>query len=143
MALPELGAKRIMAEIIEVLQELGELAHWTQTPAPAPHGNLTCPAIVAFRFISTPRKAEDILEMALASIHGNIAWHLSTSGCMWVIQPKRIPDLTKERGLLGGLEAARIIMQEDPEFGLQSNRELASLADHIRTVTKAFLDSCR
>ena len=55
----------------------------------------------------------------------------------------KIPDLTEERGLLGGLEAAGILMDEYPEFGLQSNRELATLADHIRTVARATPDTGR
>jgi hypothetical protein len=127
-----------MADIIDVLQELGELAHWVQRPAPAPHGDLTYPAIISFCFKSNPIKAEEILEVAIASFQGDISWQFfPCSEGLWVIEPKRVPDLTEERGLLGDLDAALILSKEDPEFGLQSNRELESLADHIRTVARS------
>ena len=72
--------------ILEMLQEFGEIAHWTQTPA-LDVGNRACPPIITWRYKHPSGHVADFFRRAVGAYRGAIVWEFSATQQTWVLMP--------------------------------------------------------
>jgi hypothetical protein len=120
-----------MSEIVDLLQDFGELAHWTQCPA-SEVGDLSCPPIITWRYKHPTKEVADFLQRVVDGYRGPISWEFSAVERTWTLMPSRIREYSKTHGNLGGLAVARELMEKEPDFGIGANADLPLLMQHIR-----------
>ena len=121
-----------MKDIVDVLKEFGELAHWTKQPADEPHGNLNCPPIITWRYERPSREIAEFFRRVVSAYPGTMAWDFSSAERMWVLMPSRINEYSKSHGNLGGLAVAHELTLSEPEFGRRANADLPLLTAYIQ-----------
>jgi len=121
-----------MEEIIEILKEFGEIAHWTCRPAATSGGNPAFPPIITWRYKEPPSQIAEFFQRVVSNFPGAIPWEFSVVEQTWCLMPSRITEYSKSHDNLGGLAVALELMTFDPNFGKQANRELPLLVEHIR-----------
>jgi hypothetical protein len=125
-----------MSQLIDALQEVATIAHWTVVPHSGASGpELAFPPFIAWRYVGPSSELAECLLRAVSSYRGAVAWELSTMGQRWTLMPARIREYAESHGCDGGLVAAAQLKIEDPEFGKRANADLHLLAEHIRNST--------
>lgn len=117
--------------IVNILRELGDIAHWTICPASGA-GDSACPPIVRWRYTDPPADAASFFREAVRTFQGALAWEFSAAQPLWVLMPTAINQYAKAHNCKGGLQAAEALMAEEPDFGKRANAELPLLFEHIR-----------
>jgi len=128
-----------MEDIIKVLREVGEVSYWRMGPAAGvPGAVLSCPPIIAWKYKKPTHEFADFFRRAVGSYRGPISWEISIpeerlwSKWLWCLMPSRISECAKSHGGVGGLAAARILKETEPDFGIRANADVPFLAAHIR-----------
>jgi hypothetical protein len=128
-----------MERMLQLLVSLGEVKNYTLYGRVEPH----CPPIILVWYWRVRDVAVTELTRALASYRGSLAWCLQAIPSGWALTPKRLPELTADRRPGGFLGAARVLMEEEPDFGEVARRDLESLADHVTRNLKPDVPSRR
>jgi hypothetical protein len=116
-----------MERMLELLVRLGEVKNYTLYGRADP----CCPPIILVWYRRVRAGAADEMRRAFANYRGRLAWSFQAIPGSWAVMPKRLPELTAERGLDGFLMAGKVLMDEEPTFGELARRDLESLADHV------------
>ena len=123
-----------MADIFEVLSEMGELEQARGRVRGPDGGPSTCAPLIAFRHRDRTPELARLLGRWVGEFSGEFRWHFDASspGINWVLAPQRLWGFAAEHDLLGVREARVILIERDPDFGRRSNAELERLADFLR-----------
>jgi len=117
-------------EIIAVLQQGGEIAHWSMHPGR--NGDLSCPPIITWRYKQPTKELAELICLAVDDYRGVVAWDFSGSERTWCLMPLRVRELARLHEGVGGLGAAAELMRVDPDFGRCANKELCLFAEHLQ-----------
>ncbi len=121
-----------MKDIIDVLQEAGDIAHWSVWPHKEARGeDLACPPIIAWRYEQPSQELAEPFRQVVSTFHGTMAWEFSPAGHRWLLMPARIREYAESQECPGELTAAAQLRVADPEFGKRANAALGLLAEHI------------
>src|SRR6266446_2272224 len=122
-----------MKDIVDILKEIGDLAHWTLRPAPeACGGRHACPPIITWRYKHPSDELADFFRRVVGAFAGTISWEFSATHEVWSLMPSRIREYSKSHGDVGGLAVAKQFMEMEPDFGIRANAELPLLAAFIQ-----------
>ncbi len=123
-----------MCEIIDVLGELGDYEWYGRYPSRDSSGDqLNFPPTVIWRYKQRDADLNNKIKKIVENFEGNVTWDLYEAGRNrnMVLVPKRLGEITKLKGLLGDVDAAYFLMNEEPEFGQIANKDLKDLAKLI------------
>lgn len=121
-----------MRHILDVLQEVAPVAHFTFWPERTARGTeLSCPPILWWTYEKPSQELAEFLQKAISTYRGEIVWELRTTGPRWILQPARVSEYAQTHECAGGLSAAMRLKVEDPGFGERANAEIQHLAEHI------------
>lgn len=134
MTLPNLTGR----EVIDVLSKLGQLSQAGSHPVTGFRGQsqLNTIPLMVWRFKEPNPKIEEMIVAAVQSFRGNVEWELEPYKDQfrfgnWSLTPKRLRQFEEEYNLKNYLEARAVLEKEEPEFGVQANYDVPSLAEHI------------
>jgi hypothetical protein len=122
-----------MKNIVDILKEFGEIAHWVVRPARQEFGgDLSCPPIITWKYKNPSKEVAEFFRYVVSTFRGTIGWEISVYEQTWILKPSRISEYSKSHDNLGGLAVAGELMKIDPEFGKRANAELRLLVEHIQ-----------
>ncbi len=91
-----------MAEIMEVLSELGEFEWASRRPAlKTSASDLAYPPIIVWRYKRPSSDGAERIARAVQSFKGSIPWAFSAARKNWGIMPSRLGEYTRANGLHG------------------------------------------
>ena len=121
-----------MYEIIDVLGKIDNFEWFGRSPSSDAKGtDLNYPPTVVWRYKKRNTLLISRIKKTIESFKGKVEWQFYEYGRNMVLIPKRLNEITEDRKLLGNKEAARLLMEEDPEFGQLANNDLKELAKFI------------
>jgi hypothetical protein len=122
-----------MDDIIDILQQVADIEHWTRAPAASAAGeDLALPPIVVWRYKQRSTEFTEFFRQAVGTFRGTMAWEFSAKDRNWSLMPSRIYEYAKAQRCSGTLTAAQELKAKDPDFGKRANAELCLLAEHIQ-----------
>ena len=121
-----------MKELAEIVNAIGEVAHWTVRPAGDDATASMCPPIITLRYQRPSSEMADFFQRSIGSFAGTIPWEFSAAERVWTLMPSRIREFSESHGNLGGFAVVEELMELDPDFGRRANAELPLLIAHLR-----------
>jgi hypothetical protein len=123
-----------MADIFEVLSEMGELELGRGRVRGVDGGPSACAPMIAFRYRDLTPELARLMGQWVGEFPGEFRWHFDASwtGSNWVLAPQRLWDYAAEHDLTGVREARVVLIERDPDFGRRANAELERLGDFLR-----------
>jgi hypothetical protein len=123
-----------MSDIIQVLKEISEIEHWMRLPAAEGSVEaLSLAPIITWRYKQPSIELAAMLNAAISTFAGTIAWDLTITDRNWSLKPSRLAEYARVHGCTGTFTAARELKNSEPEFGMRANGELRQLAEHIHS----------
>ncbi len=122
-----------MSDIMEVLQQLGEL-DWAmrRPPADAEGATLAFPPMISWRYKNPSPEIAQFLQHAIQRFRGSVPWTFSSEQRNWYLTVAKLLESMKTQNLQGTRKAAQELMTQEPDFCRRANAELALLSDQIQ-----------
>jgi hypothetical protein len=121
-----------MEDIIDILQQIADIEHWTRAPAAGAGGeDLALPPIVVWRYKQVSSEFTEFFRRAVGTFRGTMAWEFSKDR-NWSLMPLRVYEYAKAHRCSGTLRAAHELKSDDPDFDKRANVERCHLAEHIQ-----------
>ncbi len=122
-----------MKDVIDILQEVADVEHWTRLPHAGASGiELTHPPIITWRFKEPSSELAAFFQQIIGSFRGTLPWEFSATKPNWSLMPARIREYARARGYSGTLMAAGELKTAEPDVGIRANADLYLLAEHIQ-----------
>lgn len=119
-------------EVIEVLQELGEIEWAKCNILDKIEENFYYPPLIVWRFKVRDRKVESWIVEAVESFKGNVDWEIKSPGKNWVICPKKVSEFQVKHHYRIYVQALSAFSGEYPSFCQKANEDLPALAQHMK-----------
>src|SRR3984957_1237690 len=122
-----------MKDVIDVLEEIADVEHWTCLPHSGASGDeLTLPPIIPWRFKKPSPDLAAFIHGAISTFRGTLTWEFSATKRNWSLMPARIREYARAREYSGTLTAAEELKKTEPEVGIRAHADLRLLAAHLR-----------
>jgi len=119
------------SELINLIRSLGDLGYvrvvgWGETAFGQER-----PPLTVWRFKESQPGLEELLQEAVGSFKGRVAWVMFKGTRNWCIEPLHAKDFFRSRDFRGDVEAAIAFGKEFPDEVLAAYQDLPELAAHI------------
>lgn len=122
-----------MNDIMDVLESFDgfEWARREPDSDTLDYGGLSLPPIIVWKYKHDSSDKVEILRCLIAQFPGRISWDFSYHSGAYGLVPSKLREYAVANNLSGVYEAAQALMNHEPDFGVQANKELRHLAKFI------------